>query len=75
VTGLTRPARTSANRCIMWSTQASGRPDARYASSCPSVEALATSTFQLPVHPNLPQATVEWMAARLATIAREGTTP
>jgi hypothetical protein len=26
------------------------------------------------VHPNLPEATVEWMAAHLATIACEGTT-
>lgn len=48
---------------------------APYASPCPNAEALATSTFQLPVHPHLPEATVEWMAARLATIARKGPTP
>jgi dTDP-4-amino-4,6-dideoxygalactose transaminase len=47
---------------------------AAYARPCPNAEALATSTFQLPVHPSLPEATVEWMAAHLATIACGGTT-
>jgi hypothetical protein len=28
-----------------------------------------------PVHPTLAEAAVEWMAARIATIARGGTTP
>lgn len=48
---------------------------AEYANACPNAEALATSTFQLPVHPNLSEATVEWMAAHVATIARGGPTP
>lgn len=48
---------------------------AEYASPCPNAETLATSTFQLPVHPSLPEATVEWMAAHVATIARGGPTP
>lgn len=47
----------------------------RHASPCPNAEALATSTFQLPVYPGLPEATVEWMAARIAVIACGGTTP
>lgn len=46
-----------------------------YASPCPNAEALATSTFQLSVHPDLPEATVEWMAVRVAAIARGETTP
>jgi dTDP-4-amino-4,6-dideoxygalactose transaminase len=46
-----------------------------YASACPNAEILATSTFQLPVHPSLSEATVEWVAERVATIARGGTTP
>jgi perosamine synthetase len=48
---------------------------ASHGSPCPNADALATSTFQLPVHPNLPEATVEWMVAQLATIARKGPTP
>jgi dTDP-4-amino-4,6-dideoxygalactose transaminase len=46
-----------------------------FASACPNAEALATSTFQLPVHPNLSEATVEWVAAHVDAIARGGTTP
>jgi dTDP-4-amino-4,6-dideoxygalactose transaminase len=46
---------------------------AAYAAACPNAEALATSTFQLPVHPGMPEATVEWVAARVAALAREGT--
>lgn len=46
----------------------------RYATpGCPNAEALVTSTFQLPVHPGLSEAAIEWMAAHLAAIAREGT--
>jgi perosamine synthetase len=46
---------------------------AGYATACTNAEALAASTFQLPVHPGMPDATVEWVAARVAAIAREGT--
>lgn len=42
------------------------------ASPCPNAETLATSTYQRPVHPSLPAATVEWMAARIAIMARKG---
>src|SRR5262249_10946294 len=45
---------------------------AAYATACPNAETLATSTFQLPVHPGMPEATVEWVAARVAALAREG---
>jgi dTDP-4-amino-4,6-dideoxygalactose transaminase len=48
---------------------------AKPATGCPNAEALATSTFQLPVHPGLPEATVKWVAARVAAIARGGPTP
>ncbi len=46
---------------------------AEYATACPNAEALATSTFQIPVHPGMPEATVEWVAARVADLARGGT--
>jgi dTDP-4-amino-4,6-dideoxygalactose transaminase len=48
---------------------------AAYTNACPNAEALATSTFQLPVHPGLSDATVEWVAARVADLAREGSRP
>lgn len=48
---------------------------AEHASRCRNAEALTTNTFQIPVHPGLLEATVEWMADRLATIAIEGATP
>jgi perosamine synthetase len=45
---------------------------AEYATACPNAEALATSTFQIPVHPGMSEATVEWVAARVADLTREG---
>src|SRR5205814_8768438 len=48
---------------------------AQYATACPNAETLAASTVQLPVHPAMPAATVEWVAARVAAIARAGATP
>jgi perosamine synthetase len=45
---------------------------AEYATACPNTEALAASTFQLPVHPGMPEATVGWVAARVADLARGG---
>jgi perosamine synthetase len=43
---------------------------APYARPCPNAEHLATATIQLPVHPGLSQATLEWIAGRVATIAQ-----
>ncbi|MEV4416196.1 DegT/DnrJ/EryC1/StrS family aminotransferase [Catellatospora sp. NPDC049609] len=43
-----------------------------YATACPNAEAFAASTFQLPVHPGLDDATLEWMAGQVAAIARGG---
>jgi dTDP-4-amino-4,6-dideoxygalactose transaminase len=48
---------------------------ADYATASPNADALATSTFQIPVHPGLAEPTIEWMADRLARIATEGPTP
>jgi perosamine synthetase len=45
---------------------------AEYATRCPNAETLAASAFQVPVHPGLPDTTLEWVAARLAVLAREG---
>lgn len=41
-----------------------------YATTCPNAEHLATAAIQLPVHPNLPEATVAWVAAQTARIAQ-----
>jgi perosamine synthetase len=46
---------------------------AEYTTACPNAEALATSTFQIPVHTGMAEATVEWVAARVADLARGGT--
>ncbi len=41
-----------------------------YANQCPNAEHLATTTVQLPVHPGMTDATVAWMADRVAQIAQ-----
>lgn len=41
-----------------------------YASQCPNAERLATTTIQLPVHPGIPDATLAWIADRVAQIAQ-----
>ena len=46
---------------------------AKYATTCPNAEMLTSSAFQVPVHPGLPDATVEWIGARLGVLAQEGT--
>lgn len=45
---------------------------AEYATRCPNAETLTASASQVPVHPGLPDATLEWVAARLAVLAHEG---
>ncbi|MGH8906461.1 MAG: DegT/DnrJ/EryC1/StrS family aminotransferase [Egibacteraceae bacterium] len=44
-----------------------------YAAECQNAEALIAATVQLPVHPGMPEPTVEWVAGRVAAIARKGT--
>lgn len=43
---------------------------ARYARTCPQAEKLATTTFQMPVHPGLTPAQLEWVSRRVATLAQ-----
>ncbi|QOC94615.1 DegT/DnrJ/EryC1/StrS family aminotransferase [Micromonospora craniellae] len=45
-----------------------------YATACPNAEHLATATIQLPVHPQLSEATVAWIADQTARIT-QGETP
>ena len=41
-----------------------------FASDCPNAEHLATNTVQLPAHPAMSDATIGWVADRVAQIAR-----
>lgn len=43
---------------------------ARYARTCPQAERLTTTTFQMPVHPGLTPAQLEWVSRRVATLAQ-----
>lgn len=43
---------------------------AEYATACPNAETLTTTSFQLPVHPGMPDAAVQWLAGRIAALAR-----
>jgi perosamine synthetase len=47
---------------------------AQYATTCPNAEATCATTLQLPVHPGLPEAALEWAAARIRAFA-EGHRP
>ncbi|WP_376771202.1 hypothetical protein [Rhizomonospora bruguierae] len=41
----------------------------RYATDCPNAEALAATTFPLPVHPGMSGAALDWVADRIAVFA------
>ncbi len=43
---------------------------ARYSRPCPHAEVLAASTYQLPTHPGLSPAALDWIAAHLADLAQ-----
>lgn len=45
-----------------------------YATDCPNAEALAAATLQLPVHPGMPEQSLEWVADRIRAFA-EGQHP
>jgi len=40
-----------------------------YRTPCPNAEALAATTFQLPVHPGMPDAALAWVANRIRVLA------
>jgi perosamine synthetase len=42
---------------------------AQYARACPQADTIATTTFQLPVHPGLTTARLEWVGRRVAVLA------
>jgi dTDP-4-amino-4,6-dideoxygalactose transaminase len=42
---------------------------APYATACPNAEALAAATLQIPVHPGMPQAALQWVAGRIRTLS------
>jgi len=45
---------------------------AQWASPCPNADALIATTFQIPVHPGLPPATIRYIANALRDAAAEG---
>jgi perosamine synthetase len=47
---------------------------ARYAAACPNAEAVCAATLQIPVHPGMPEAALEWAAAHIRALA-EGQRP
>jgi len=47
---------------------------AAYAADCPNAEALAAATLQLPVHPGMSRAALDWVADRIRVFA-EGQRP
>jgi len=46
-----------------------------YATACPNAEALATVTLQLPVHPGMSEAALQWVADRIQTFATDAERP
>ena len=44
---------------------------AKYASPCPNAEALAATTLQVPVHPGMSPAALEWVSDRVCAFAQE----
>ena len=40
-----------------------------FATACPNAEALAASALQLPVHPGMRQAALQWVAGRIRTLS------
>jgi dTDP-4-amino-4,6-dideoxygalactose transaminase len=42
-----------------------------YTSTCPNAEALAATTFQVPVHPGMSEAALEWIADRVRALTEE----
>jgi dTDP-4-amino-4,6-dideoxygalactose transaminase len=40
----------------------------RYTTACPNAEALAAAALQIPVHPGMPAATLQWVADRLRAV-------
>jgi perosamine synthetase len=46
-----------------------------YATACPNAEALATGALQLPVHPGMSQAALQWVADRIQALAADAERP